>query len=571
MLARFKFLVIVTICGIFNCAATASLAKQYVTFREYNIPGCGISVSETAISENTLDSRGSYGNDNWINISFENNVPDSIRRAINHAKKMWERKLSDAKPVYVVAEMAPLSNEIALETAVSYCGGELIQGCTGALASQISGNIMGAVDSPDAIITLNSDLSWNCSTENTEQTGFNVVTMALRGFARCFGFGSCLRPVEGHTNELEYETGFPSRFDMYILNKNGGLVYYLNSTAKYAYLTDGRATVRGKNAKYPLYSPSPFHHGKSLVYLNLPTSLMHYDIGNSDKYISIDNATLDILNQLGWSFAISAQGNDIECTDITKNGVVSAYTQPSFSVNGSNELNISDYNWNLSIRDKDGKYSTYLVGSEGVFTLPEIAYVDTYMIDSEGMLDAILECDYVAGGQTYSAQSRIFNIDMKPIITSVHGIVLTPGEEYTYTISFTVEYRGANKISVALREETNDNIRRYDFNQPLSVNVVTGRVDQWGKCWVEIEAKNSYGTAKRRLDFPVYSDPANATAGVNAESEDSDSHITIYTLQGRVAYEGAKSDFNVGIFSPGIYIYTEQCAGDMRTSKIVVR
>lgn len=570
MLARFKFLVIVTICGIFNCAA-ASSAKQYVTFREYNIPGCGISVSETAISENSLDSRSSYGNDNWINISFENNVPDSIRRAINHAKKMWERKLSDAKPVYVVAEMAPLSNEIALETAVSYCGGELIQGCTGALASQISGNIMGAVDSPDAIITLNSDLSWNCSTENTQQSGFNVTTMALRGFARCFGFGSCLRPIEGQTDGLEFETGFPSRFDLNILNRYDGLVYYLNSSRKYAFLTDGRATVKGKNAKYPLYTPSPFDYGKSVVYLSLPTSLMHYDIGVNDKFISIDNATLDILNQLGWSFVISAQGNDIECSDITNNGVVSAYTQPSFSIKDRNELGITEYNWNLSVRGKDGKYSTCLVGNDADFTLPEITSADAYLIDSEGMLDAILECDYIAGGQTYSAQSRIFNIDMKPIITSVHDIVLTPGEEYTYTISFTVEYRGANKISVALREETNDNIRRYDFNQPLSVNVVTGRVDQWGKCWVEIEAKNIYGTAKRRLDFPVYSDLANAIAGVNAESEVSDSHITIYTLQGRVAYEGAKSDFHVGILSAGIYIYAEQCAEEMRTSKIVVQ
>lgn len=204
------------------------------------------------------------------------------------------------------------------------------------------------------------------------------------------------------------------------------------------------------------------------------------------------------------SLGESLQGNRIECDDITADGVVSAYTEPSFSIENDDEASISDYNWKFSLKDHDGNYAIYSISQAKTWTLPEISSPESFLVNPDGMLEGMIECDYTMDGKSYYAQSVIFNIDLRPIILSVDNIVMTAGEEYTYTISFTVKYKGSNKVDVALYEEFNGNIRRTYYNQPDSANVSIERVDQLGMCWVNIKAENSYGVTKKLLSFPVY-------------------------------------------------------------------
>lgn len=59
------------------------------------------------------------------------------------------------------------------------------------------------------------------------------------------------------------------------------------------------AELSGK--AYRMYTPKKFELGRSLVYLDCPGSLMHYDLETDAPDGDIDDTTLALLNAVGWN------------------------------------------------------------------------------------------------------------------------------------------------------------------------------------------------------------------------------------------------------------------------------
>ncbi len=547
-----------------------SIAKQYVVFQEFNIPGNGVNVADK-MTEYEINSCLSRSQTGWIYLYFADNVPDSIQVALNRAKQLWEQKMPEAKTIYVMAEMSPLPDDIALETAVSYCGIPK-QGCPGALSTQLTGNIMGTIESPDAIITLNSNIDWNCDAVGLYNNGTNVQTMGLRGFARCFGFGTTLRSTSGSSTSIDYYTEFPCYFDVFIYDHYNRPIIFLDKSAFPYYLTTNRVTIKGKSAKYSLYSPNPFVNGISLTYLSEPTSLMHYNIGRGDRYIYIDYATTDILNAMGWSFSSSANAGEIVNTNLT-NGIISAFFESAFSIKDADQHGISSYDWTLSLRTNDGTYESATKSNAKDFAFKGVINPEDYYIDSNGMLDAMLICDYQVGVDQFTTKELYFKIDLSPVIISLHSFEYTTEEEYLYSIRFVVESKGANRIRVKVEQEYDpSDLRIKEYSQGDRTDVEINHIDQLGRCWIEVTAYNAYSTAIERKALPAFYNSSSQMVYINPLNNICQTgSAVVRTLGGMTVYQGPELDVYDKVLKTGIYVLTIWNSKGVSHNKICIQ
>ena len=100
------------------------------------------------------------------------------------------------------------------------------------------------------------------------------------------------------------------------------------------------------------------------------------------------------------------------------------------------------------------------------------------------------------------------NADLKPTIDSISDITYHL-DEYEFNVEFTVYFHGTNHIHVELEEEFSTSLRDYYYEGPGKVHVKTGNLTRMNYSWINIIAKNEYGSAERILEFPpFFTDPA---------------------------------------------------------------
>ena len=100
------------------------------------------------------------------------------------------------------------------------------------------------------------------------------------------------------------------------------------------------------------------------------------------------------------------------------------------------------------------------------------------------------------------------NADLKPAIDSISDVIYHL-DEYEFNVEFTVYFHGTNHIHVELEEEYDTFLRDYYYEGPGIVHVKTGNLTRMDYSWINIIAKNEYGSAERILEFPpFFTDPA---------------------------------------------------------------
>lgn len=550
-------LFIILLCGVINCSASLNVPKTtYIRFKEKVMQGA----SPMQIVKIPAKSKRISSNKGEIVLTFDDFVPDSMRVVINAAKTAWESKMPFSHPVYINVWFEPLEPIFCMETDVSYCESEGLKGCPSSLASQITGEDYGSVVSPDALIVLNSETNWNCSFSSEVVGGYNLYTTSLRAFAIAFGFGSSL--IEVGNDELDYYNGFPAYFDNQIHRGSSYMSSLSGGTAEIkSFATSGELFVDGISRSYPLYSPQIFEPYKSLIYINDNSSLMSSLFGIGDKILAIDAATVDVLKKIGWNIPESDEGLNITSVDMADNGIGSSYTSHTFSLD-KKDVSVSNYRWRYSLKNKSGAYEEVITSNSSTFIINPVTEVQSYYVNPDGDLEGKIECEYTVGSKQYSARPFYVSLELKPTILSIDQIKKIKNREYSFNLSFTVNYAGAESVIVEVEEEYNTTLRTYRFDEPYYAHVHTGAITNQYYSWVTVVVRNSYGEDYMTLEYEpeemtsLYSRVVAEISEVSS-TDVFDAWIELYTLQGALVFRGGLAAPLSPTLSPGLYIKKE--------------
>ncbi|MGM9799605.1 MAG: hypothetical protein ACI30M_02830 [Muribaculaceae bacterium] len=496
---------------------------------------------------------------------FEEDIPENIRVAVEAARDYWEAKIPAQQAIWIQINMSELEENIATQVDVCYYNedSEVLRGVPTSLASQILGKELGNTDVPDGIIRLNNSLEWNCSFSSSSEDGFSVSYLCLRAISVVLGFGSGVSSEFNSEDGKEYfffNCEVPSVFDKKIRNGN----IYMSDLDEFSdelrdFVLSDNLRVKGENGEYDLYSSNPFIRGKSLVYLNEPTSLMHYELGDGDKFFTIDDITIDVLKGIGWDFGLDEGYASIKCDDIGDDGIGSAYAPHVFSLTLGNPLSCR---WKFSLKNDTGNYEEVLNGENTSFVLPVISDVNNYYINTNGDLVGKIECEYVLDGKSYKAKPFSVSLELRPSIMSVQKV----GKEIfgdEYTVSFEVVYRGSEMISLEVLEENSSICVSYDFYEPFIAHITTPHLQKNKVYYLTFKAINRYGSVTS--DEIIYSEETTTVESVDNTLSKED--ISVYSVYGEKVYSGNSNDFKESCLSPGIYLKRE----NKRISKVIVR
>lgn len=511
-------------------------------------------------------------NEGQIILSFDDELPDTIKVALNAAKKLWESRLPCKQPIHIEVTFEPLNQDIAMEVYVGFFEDGKLQGCPTALGSQLSNYDSGQPDSPNGIIVFNSYINWNCifSAENT--TDYNLPTMALRGIARCLGFGSSI--LEDYKDVFIFYNNFPTYFDNLLFHNSKCLSDIVQgSTEMASFVKSDDVFVKVESGQYRIYAPKQYLPHISLCYLDDTNSLMSYDIGKGSIYLDIDDKTYDILQSIGWN--ISSSSLDIKCNDISDDGLGSSYTSHTFTLSKGNE-SVTNYDWRFLLKNKRQEYVQVSSGSSENFTISKISSPEQYYVNVNGDLEGRIECNYTANGNKHYAKPFSLSLEMKPIINSIDNLLIINDNQFEFSLMFNVQYTGAEYVSVEIEEEDNTCLRNYTFMEPYLAHVKTGRISNLCYSWVTIIASNKYGKTYETLDYsPLYgslkkvkNNDGNCRISFGAEII---RQIQIFDMNGNLIYIGPSDDFHKQIFQKGIYIKKELYEnGKTKTSKVSI-
>lgn len=527
---------IISFFAIGLCHAQERPNTRYVTYKHY-------SNSENTVApvrnfpDKTLRSSSNAGK---INLIFNDNVGDSMRVAMTAAAETWENTLCNRQPIYISVEMEELEQGLAMVEHVGYL--KEADGCPTALYSHLADIPWGKLESPNGIIVLNSNEKWNCSFSDEKVSGNNAYTEMMRAIAICLGFGSSLKESEDGNKEIIFQQDFTCPFDRIIETSDGtkmvdgaeecdNLRAFIENNAFIATAKD--------NEKFNMYNPKPYENGKSLVYLDYPASLMHYDVGNGDKFFEVDNATKLLLNAIGWDFEIERPVKII-CDNIGEDGIGSSYISHAFTLDGID--NASALSWEFRLFDLEKNPIVMNTGDGDSFSISPVNYNGQYFRRSDGDIVGEVSCSYASDGDTKSLTFRVY-LETKPTIISIDNIEKHRYDDDHFYLTFTVKYAGASRIATAIEEEYSDCITYHDYLEPYIAHITTAPLNDYLNSWVDIIATNEYGKDVKTLEYPAeYSTEVEETGIPEIVNFNYDYTVSLdsngsYTINGYISFD----------------------------------
>ncbi|MCM1489369.1 MAG: hypothetical protein NC095_00875 [Muribaculum sp.] len=503
-----------------------------------------------------------------IILIYDENIPDSIKTAFEIARQLWENKINNKQPIFIQMVFRSMEKEVAIASDVIYW--ESPVGCPSALRSQLTNKPSGSMESPDGFVYFNSKLNWNCSFTDISSENYNLTTMALRGIARCLGFGSsiCRKGI----GTFKYYFGWPTYFDKGLFSHDSRLSdLQEGSMSMTSFVTSDDVYFKTSSSSYDIYAPKIYQEEHSLCYLKQDGSLMSQNLGIGNSWLSIDNSTLDILNTIGWNMPMN--GLEIKCDDISDDGIGSSFSEHTFFLAKNNE-SIEDYNWSFLLKNKSGNFEHVIDGKEAIFKIGKIENSSDYFININGDLEGKIECIYSVNGEKCEANPFYVSLELKPIIISVDNISKIQ-ENLDFTLSLNVNYLGADFVTVEVEEEYNTTLRSYRFDEPFIAHVSTGKISSMDYSWVTIIVTNRYGSTYKTLEYepanPYYRSKKSEEVSGLPKLNSKDHRIQLLRLDGTVAYDGIESLIDYGVLH-GIFVKKEYLDdnNEILTNKVIL-
>lgn len=403
----------------------------------------------------------------------------------------------------------------------------------------------------DAKIHINTSTEWSFGIGDENAYAPKNLTLAfMQCICKCLGFGSSLKEVNNRV-DIGWEMN-PTIFDSYIINDLGDkLTDYISdepglgdfSTGKY-----GNVYFSSGDVKAELYAPSVFENNSSLRYLQNDISLMRYcNDDNVSQDLVIDELTLDVLSELGWSFSSESEFA-IVSDDIDSTGITSAYMPHEFYILSDGE-GFTEPNWQLVLTLADGSSTTVCSSDNSSFTIPAISDPDLYEHTVDGDIRGVIIFEGVSRGKTFTLTYPII-FEIKPRIISANVISSSVNIDNPNYFDAIVEirYEGSHYINAFVEEEHNPYLISYYSSTPYYSRIHLTNIASWGGAWFDITIRNEYGSDNYVLDL------SNSVTGIDIDRNDNDetSRIEIYDIQGR--FVGICNEISQSNLPKGIYI-----------------
>lgn len=446
-----KKAIVILLATVFTAFLIHGEESVTLQFVEKYSPNCNANYGNSSILPKQERLNSNAGD---LNATYDENMPDSIITCINAALDIWSSKIGTSVPIYFNFRYQDLGeNDIVSTIKYDEHEGKWIP-CS--LKATLLNDTIRIAPTPDAIIQVNSNIDWDCSYKENQPLGkYNLSVGLLRAISRAFGFGTSIKTDRRGNLSFGVQDSYTD-FDELIFSSNGTWLKNLSESQ----LPDFVAPSNGvdiyalkQSPQYKMYAPPAYEQYRSLVYLDNKESLMHYDLGIGNRYLTVDDVTSDILSALGWNVRDNASVK-IVGNGIGENGIASAYTSHSFTIEQAGSSgSIQNPHWEYSLPLKDGDYTVVKIGNTLNFEIPAIDDETKYEININGDIYGRITFTGTLNGKEVSDNYRI-SLELKPAITDIQIIdVVNNPATYSYDVHYVVYYRGAEKITVSVEEE----------------------------------------------------------------------------------------------------------------------
>lgn len=455
-----------------------------------------------------------------FDISYDDNIPDSVSKCLQVATDIWRNCLninSDYK-IRIKAVWDELPEEEDVITTVCYTKHNGYLYPTSLYCSLV--NNLGTDGAPDAKIIINKNKKWYCGYNADNNANYSSLAQAmLRSIAVALGFGSSVNKtvLSGGREIIRFCQGSSSLFDSLLVSSNGAcLKSYSNIGArqnvdllKFVTGQFGDVHISGFNANdsiYKMYTPPVYENNKSLIFLNNPNSLMHYNLNNSLRILQVDSVTANVLNKLGWDIKSQQDGEySIVGDNIPETGITSAYSSHSFFIEGNGKQTITNRKWTFLLPATDGS-DIIVKQSEGdlFFSTDALSHPNDYYININGDVYGKI---IFSGDINGKPMKLVYNLTLglKPEISSVGFNKTDINEHNSYDVDCKVDYKGAEYLYVSLEEEYSSLSRNQFVREPYLAHFTCRNISPYYYSWIDVTVENEYGSDMYTIELPPLS------------------------------------------------------------------
>ena len=440
------------------------------------------------------------------------NLPDSMITCIRAAADIWQSVLCNPKPI-ILHFSSTLSTQVDVEISVGY-----FQKDGNAFPASYFYNFISERsefdDIPDALITIHLGAGWSCDNATEAVYGEKNLTFAmLRSIGITLGFGSSVTSLIRRGEQIiHFGTNYGySPCDYLIFSSSGKKLVDIpnigvsSSPELNKFVTDNSGIyVLKMDADHLLYTPPCYCPYKSMIYLDNPGSLMYYDLLHGSKILSVDDVTIEIINAIGWNVPKNTIELNIVGVGIEDNGLASAYTSHSFTIDNPSRADLVDCEWLYTLPLKDGTRKEIKRSfGEMTFEIPAIDDENKYDININGDIYGFIEFNAKCNGENVYASYKV-SLELKPRILNVQFVSRNYSDnQLFYDLYYNVEYCGSDYIEIEVESEYNPLLRVNRFSEPFLAHAVSRSIPVDYDSWIYIKAKNKYGSATKTISLPA--------------------------------------------------------------------
>lgn len=517
-----------------------------------------------------------------ITPTYDFNLSDEMKFCIKAATELWAEQLSLEKPISLLFKKESMgSDKQDIITDVYYYTSVITKNRCYAHAYAINIGELIKPNAPlgyDAVITINEDVNWSYDfSDSIDISKKNFTTAILRSIAISLGFSSTV--TDNQTKGIIFHNRFCfSPFDNLVVNSNNVLLNAMPNTGRAderltTYVTGDNVYFKNRgNEDFKLYSPLTFEEYNSLVFFKNKGSLMSHTIQAGDKFLYIDDRTLEVIRLLGWK----AQERDINIigSGIDSTGIVSSFKSYQFHAESTSGT-ISNYSWTYELLDKDKKYVTVKKENTPFFSIEPIVDETLYYKNIEGDMQGRITLEAIIQGRIYKKYFNLY-LEKKPAFISVKIDAINPDADGDfYDLDVTVIYNGADRLYFEFEQEFSSTVWVDFIREPYLTHLHFDGVYMRGMAWLDLEIANKYGTTTYAIELPRQNTNSISQRLSDNRLKDFNKkngiEYLVYNIQGQQVLQ-TKEYRNVELLPKSVYILkTKKNDGSVHTNKILIK